>query len=213
MTVTPAPFRTRTRRIGQQIAATLSLATRLHHGIAPNARRGMDARCRDTCVLSPGLRRETPERRDLRRDPGAYRHQGIIDLPPRLAYSPVSATVAKGPAWRTTSTPSSICFRDWCGLRSRMGSVDFFNRHWCAYTGLDVDEAYGSGWQLAIHPADRPACSTAGNPCWRPVSPAGMEARLRRFDGEYRWFQFCTTPLRRRIRADRQVVRNRHRRR
>ena len=55
------------------------------------------------------------------------------------------------------------------------GQVDFFNLHWRAYTGLDVDEACGSGWQLAIHPADRPACSTAGNPSWRPVNPAGWK--------------------------------------
>ena len=91
------------------------------------------------------------------------------------------------------------------------GQVDFLNRHWCAYTGLGVDEAHGSGWQLAIHPADRPGLLER----WRSILAAGeaasMEARLRRFDGEYRWFQFCTRPLARSIRADRQVVWNRHR--
>ena len=74
------------------------------------------------------------------------------------------------------------------------GQVDFLNRHWCAYTGLSVDEAYGSGWQLAIHPDDRPSLLDR----WRSILAAGepgsMEARLRRFDGEYRWFQFCTSP-------------------
>jgi PAS domain S-box-containing protein len=75
------------------------------------------------------------------------------------------------------------------------GQVDFFNRHWCAYTGLSVDEAHGSGWQLSIHPDDRPSLLER----WRSILAAGeagsMEARLRRLDGEYRWFQFCTRPL------------------
>ena len=72
------------------------------------------------------------------------------------------------------------------------GQVDFLNRHWCEYTGLSVDEAHGSGWQTAIHPDDLPGLLER----WRSILAAGeagsMEARLRRFDGEYRWFQFCT---------------------
>ena len=75
------------------------------------------------------------------------------------------------------------------------GQVDFLNRHWCSYTGLSVEEAHGSGWQLAIHPDDRHGLLER----WRSILAAGeagsMEARLRRLDGEYRWFQFCTRPL------------------
>ena len=74
------------------------------------------------------------------------------------------------------------------------GQVDFFNLHWRAYTGLDVDEACGSGWQLAIHPADRPGLLDRWQSILAAGEPGRMEARLRRFDGEYRWFQFCTTP-------------------
>jgi PAS domain S-box-containing protein len=75
------------------------------------------------------------------------------------------------------------------------GQVDFLNRYWCAYTGVSVEEAHGSGWQLAIHPDDR--AGLRGR--WRSILAAGeagsMEARLRRLDGEYRWFQFRTRPL------------------
>ena len=91
------------------------------------------------------------------------------------------------------------------------GSVDFLNRYWCEYTGLGVDEAHGSGWQTAIHPEDLPELLER----WRSIlasgEPGRMEARLRRFDGEYRWFDFHIRPLGRRIRTDRQVVRNQHR--
>ena len=75
------------------------------------------------------------------------------------------------------------------------GNVDFLNRYWCEYTGLGVDEAHGSGWQTAIHPEDLPGLLER----WRSIlasgEPSKMEARLRRFDGEYRWFDFHTRPL------------------
>ena len=75
------------------------------------------------------------------------------------------------------------------------GHVDFLNQRWCEYTGLSVDESYGQGWQTAIHCEDLP--ELLGR--WRSVLASGepreMEARLRRFDGEYRWFLFRTNPL------------------
>jgi PAS domain S-box-containing protein len=74
------------------------------------------------------------------------------------------------------------------------GQVDFLNRYWCEYTGLSVDQAHGSGWQLAIHGSDLPGLLDR----WRSIlaagQPANMEARLRRSDAKYRWFQFCTRP-------------------
>ena len=83
------------------------------------------------------------------------------------------------------------------------GHIDFLNQRWCEYTGLSVDEAYGRGWQTAIHPDDLPELLER----WRSVLASGepreMEARLRRFDGEYRWFLFRTHPL---IDASGQVV-------
>jgi PAS domain S-box-containing protein len=83
------------------------------------------------------------------------------------------------------------------------GHIDFLNQRWCEYTGLSVDEAYGRGWQTAIHPDDLPELLER----WRSILASGepreMEARLRRFDGEYRWFLFRTNPL---IDASGQVV-------
>jgi PAS domain S-box-containing protein len=75
------------------------------------------------------------------------------------------------------------------------GHIDFLNQRWCEYTGLSVGEAYGRGWQTAIHPEDLPELLER----WRSIlasgEPGEMEARLRRFDGEYRWFLFRTCPL------------------
>ena len=75
------------------------------------------------------------------------------------------------------------------------GQVDFLNQRWCEYTGLSVAEACGEGWLTAIHPDDLPELLNR----WRSILASNasgeMEARLRRSDGEYRWFLFRTRPL------------------
>src|SRR5260370_25866449 len=75
------------------------------------------------------------------------------------------------------------------------GEIDFLNPRWCEYTGLSVDEGSGQGWLTAVHPDDLPGLVER----WRSILASGepreMEARLRRFDGEYRWFLFRTSPL------------------
>jgi PAS domain S-box-containing protein len=75
------------------------------------------------------------------------------------------------------------------------GQVDFLNQRWCEYTGLSVAEACGEGWQTAIHADDLPELLNR----WRSILASNasgeMEARLRRSDGEYRWFLFRTRPL------------------
>ena len=74
------------------------------------------------------------------------------------------------------------------------GHVDFLNQRWCEFTGLSVAEACGEGWQTAIHPDDLPEFLNR----WRSILASNasgeMEARLRRSDGQYRWFLFRTRP-------------------
>jgi PAS domain S-box-containing protein len=75
------------------------------------------------------------------------------------------------------------------------GHVDFVNQGWCEYTGLSRDEVRGLGWQRVIHSEDLPQLLER----WRSIQDSGkpgdMEARLRRFDGEYRWFLIRTSPV------------------
>src|SRR5271167_4764568 len=75
------------------------------------------------------------------------------------------------------------------------GSIDFVNQRWCEFTHLGVGKSVGQGWQAAIHPADLPEVIER----WRLIvasgKPGEMEARLRRFDGEYRRFLFRARPL------------------
>jgi PAS domain S-box-containing protein len=75
------------------------------------------------------------------------------------------------------------------------GQVDFLNQRWCEYTGLSVVEACGGGWQTAIHAEDLPELLQSWQSMLASCEPGEMEARLQRFDGEYRWFLFRTRPL------------------
>jgi PAS domain S-box-containing protein len=76
------------------------------------------------------------------------------------------------------------------------GSAEFFNRRWLDYAGLSAEEASDWGWTVALHSEDRDRLMDY----WRQLLASGeageSEARLRRFDGEYRWFLFRAGPLR-----------------
>jgi len=76
------------------------------------------------------------------------------------------------------------------------GHIEFLNQRWRDYTGLTLDEASGSGWQQAVHPADLPGLVEYWQSIIRSGSPGETEARLRRHDGEFRWFLFRAVPLR-----------------
>ncbi|GLS33528.1 PAS domain S-box-containing protein [Mesorhizobium albiziae] len=75
------------------------------------------------------------------------------------------------------------------------GHIDFANRRWSDYTGLSADEAHGWEWQAAVNPQDLPTVLER----WRSIlasgEPGEMEARVRRFDGQYRWFLVQCNPL------------------
>ncbi|HEY3252859.1 MAG TPA: PAS domain-containing protein, partial [Polyangiaceae bacterium] len=76
------------------------------------------------------------------------------------------------------------------------GFADFFNQHYLAYLGLSLEQAKGNGWATAVHPDDLPALLTTWQALLAAELPGEAEARLRRFDGEYRWFLFRVNPLR-----------------
>jgi PAS domain S-box-containing protein len=76
------------------------------------------------------------------------------------------------------------------------GSADFLNERWLEYTGLSVEQAKGWGWGAAIHPDDVKRLMDYWKSSLASGMPAETEARMRRFDGTYRWFLFRANPLR-----------------
>jgi PAS domain S-box-containing protein len=76
------------------------------------------------------------------------------------------------------------------------GSIDFVNRRWSDYTGLDLNEARGWDWQTVIHPDDAVAFVQG----WRSIlelgEPGEVVGHVRRSDGRYCRFLFQCQPVR-----------------
>jgi PAS domain S-box-containing protein len=75
------------------------------------------------------------------------------------------------------------------------GAIDFVNERWLEFTGSPQD-ALGWNWETVIHPDDRSRAVAE----WREVLKKGRstegELRVRRADGEFRWWFFRNVPLR-----------------
>ena len=76
------------------------------------------------------------------------------------------------------------------------GYCDFLNQRWLDYTGMTAEQAAGWGWAEAIHPDDRKGLVKYWQSCLASGVPVETEARMRRFDGSYRWFLFRANPVR-----------------
>lgn len=74
------------------------------------------------------------------------------------------------------------------------GAVEFINQRWCDYTGIGLADSLGTGWIAAVHPADAPALGSYWLALLEAGEPGTFEARLRRFDGSYRWFLIRAVP-------------------
>lgn len=75
------------------------------------------------------------------------------------------------------------------------GRADFVNQHFREYVGLSTEEARDWVWTSAVHPGDLPGLIERWKATLSSGRPGEFQARLRRFDGEYRWFLFRANPL------------------
>jgi PAS domain S-box-containing protein len=75
------------------------------------------------------------------------------------------------------------------------GTAEFLNQRWLDYTGLALEQALGWGWKVAIHSEDVGKLMNTWQKLLRTGEAVKEEARLRRFDGEYRWFLFRAVPV------------------
>ena len=98
------------------------------------------------------------------------------------------------PPERMRAILDEIPLQAWCALPD--GTTEFRNRAWLDYAGVQAEDGDRQGWGDTVHPDDRERCATK----WTEIRASGaageVDARLRRSDGEYRWFQVRVVPLR-----------------
>ena len=75
------------------------------------------------------------------------------------------------------------------------GTVDYVNQRWLDYTGLTLEQEIEDPTGV-VHPEDLPRVMKKWLADMTDGEPSYDEMRLRRADGEYRWFLVRTAPLR-----------------
>ena len=76
------------------------------------------------------------------------------------------------------------------------GSCDYFSAQWREHTGIPESELLGWHWLETLHPDDRERTRQAWTAAVQGPGAYDVEYRVRRFDGEYRWFKTRGVPIR-----------------
>ncbi|KEQ02479.1 histidine kinase [Pseudorhizobium pelagicum] len=90
----------------------------------------------------------------------------------------------------------------WSGTSD--GRLEYFNRNLIDYVGLPPEEIVGFGFYRMFHPDDVEPMRAVWNDIVTTKKSRPVDARVRRADGEYRWFNLRQSPL---LDADGNVVR------
>ena len=77
------------------------------------------------------------------------------------------------------------------------GQCDWLSSQWGKYTGIPEDELLGLRWlETVIHPDDRERTLACWNAACADTADYDLEYRIRRHDGQYRWFKTRGVPVR-----------------
>ena len=75
------------------------------------------------------------------------------------------------------------------------GQLEYWNQHLTNYVGLPIEEIVGFGFYRMFHPEDVERMRESWEEIVATKQPNPVDARIRRFDGEYRWFNLQQSPL------------------
>ncbi len=76
------------------------------------------------------------------------------------------------------------------------GAIRWYNRRWFDYTGTTLQEQEGWEWLPVLDPDDLPRIVTKWKAAMKSGEPWEDELRLRRHDGQFRWFLSRAMPMR-----------------
>jgi signal transduction histidine kinase len=77
----------------------------------------------------------------------------------------------------------------------RTGSVSYANSRFADFAGLMLDQGVSRHWSSFLHPDDQPVIVRARKDAQKAAAQFLVAARLRRWDGQFRWFDLTAAPL------------------
>ncbi|HEY4650464.1 MAG TPA: PAS domain S-box protein [Pontibacter sp.] len=89
----------------------------------------------------------------------------------------------------SNTAPALIWFND------INGENRFINQQFVDYTGMTVDEINGAGWHTIVHPDEQEAYVADYLSAVHEKRAWNNQCRIRRYDGEWRWFDNHAQPL------------------
>ncbi|MCZ7932959.1 Sensor histidine kinase TmoS [compost metagenome] len=75
------------------------------------------------------------------------------------------------------------------------GQLEYWNQHLTNFVGLPFEEIVGFGFYRMFHPDDVERMRESWEEVVATKQPKPVDARIRRFDGQYRWFNLQQSPL------------------
>ena len=75
------------------------------------------------------------------------------------------------------------------------GATTYWSQQYLDYAGLEIEDVLGFGFLDHIHPDDLANVQEVWGATLASASPGEAEARLRRADGQYRWFLIRASPF------------------
>jgi PAS domain S-box-containing protein len=76
------------------------------------------------------------------------------------------------------------------------GKIEYFSNKWLEWTGLTSEQIAGGGWKEVVHPEDLPGMEATANHSVQTGEPFDCEHRLRRPNGQFRWYRSRALPQR-----------------
>ncbi|MBW8859066.1 MAG: PAS domain S-box protein [Caulobacter sp.] len=106
---------------------------------------------------------------------------------------PLSEAALAESEWRLHLTINTIPTMAWSTTPD--GLIDFCNQNFVDYVGWTAEEISGQGFWPIFHPDDTAHLLASWQEILATKRPRDVEGRIRRADGQYRWFVLLQNPL------------------
>ncbi|MBP9091116.1 PAS domain-containing protein [bacterium] len=114
----------------------------------------------------------------------------------------LSRVNAKTEEAKQQTAESELLFRTMCEASPELiwtadehGNTTYFNAQFIHYCGLTDSDRSHLGWTALVHPEEREQVVLNWQNCVAEFRDFEIEMRMKRFDGEYRWFLVRSLPI------------------